>query len=44
MTIQDDPVIVRYTFEIREDGILHYKVEEFNTGRVLQEDTIIHTD
>ena len=44
VTIQDDPVIVRYTFEIREDGILHYKVEEFNTGRVLQEDTIIHTD
>lgn len=44
ITIQDDPVIVRYTFEIPEDGMLHYKVEEFNTGRVLQEETILHTD
>lgn len=44
VTLQDDPLTVRYTFEVPEDGILYYSVVEVDTGRVLQERTMIRTD
>ena len=43
VTWQEDPLTVRYTFEVPEDGILYYSVVELDTGRVLQERTMVRT-